>query len=393
MTTLWCAVAIATAAAAVLWIARRFRHGNVGIWLPSYLKGDWAGRRERRRAAAQTIHVLLCVADHFEPGLGSPGKDGERRRIARWLEEYPRLFDGFRDADGRPPRHTFFFPAEQYRPEHLDALGKLVRAGYGEVEVHLHHDRDTADGLRDKLQEFTARLGRHGHLGARRDGATRAFGFVHGNWALDNSLPDGRWCGVNNELQVLCQCGCYADFTLPSAPSAAQTRRVNSIYYATDDPDRPRSHDDGVEVRVGGRETGDLMIIQGALAVRWPGGRFGAIPRLENANLGAAMPPTPRRLRAWLRTRVCVAGRPDWVFVKLHTHCCNEANWDVLLGPAMLDFHRHLAEVCHDGARRRLHYVTAREVYNIVKAAEAGMSGDPSRYRDFAIGPPPLASG
>ena len=33
------------------------------------------------------------------------------------------------------------------------------------------------------------------------------------------SLPDGRWCGLNNELILLRDLGCYADFTLPSAPS------------------------------------------------------------------------------------------------------------------------------------------------------------------------------
>jgi hypothetical protein len=32
--------------------------------------------------------------------------------------------------------------------------------------------------------------------------------------------------------------------------------------------------------------------------------------------------------------------------------------------------------------------VTAREAYNIVKAAEAGKSGNPNDYRDFEIAPP-----
>src|SRR5262249_8637394 len=35
-----------------------------------------------------------------------------------------------------------------------------------------------------------------------------------------------------------------------------------------------------------------------------------------------------------------------------------------------------------------LHYVTAREAYNVAKAAEAGCSGDPNRYRDFEVPPP-----
>jgi hypothetical protein len=36
----------------------------------------------------------------------------------------------------------------------------------------------------------------------------------------------------------------------------------------------------------------------------------------------------------------------------------------------------------------RLHYVTAREAYNIARAAEAGHSGDPNDYRDFLVPPP-----
>ncbi len=130
---------------------------------------------------------------------------------------------------------------------------------------------------------------------------------------------------------MLRECGCYADFTLPAAPSPAQTRRINSIYYATDDPARPRSHDDGVPVRIGGAPAGDLMIVQGPLGVRWPG-RTVLQPAIENADLCTGAPPTAGRVRAWLGARVCVAGRPDWLFVKLHTHGCKEANMGLLLG-------------------------------------------------------------
>jgi len=45
----------------------------------------------------------------------------------------------------------------------------------------------------------------------------------------------------------------------------------------------------------------------------------------------------------------------------------------------------YLEKAYNDGIRYRLHYVTAREVYNIVKAAEDGMTGDPHQYRDYRI--------
>jgi len=385
---------LAFLALAGAWALHRAWKRNVTIWLPAYLKGNWAGRRDARgRQAGGPVHVLFCIADHFEPGLGQAERGVERRRVEQWVRHYAQTVGEFRDADGRPPRHTFFFPAEQYRPELIEPLGELVEAGYAEVEVHLHHDNDTSEGLRRALLEFVERLQSHGHLGAARSDGGPRFGFVHGNWALDNSRPDGRWCGVNDELRVLGRCGCYADFTLPSAPSATQTRRINSIYYAVDDPTRPRSHDHGAEVRLGGEAHGDLMLIQGPLTVTWPGGKFGVLPRIETANLSGSVPVTPRRVASWVNTRVCVAGKPDWVFVKAHTHGCNESNWPVLFGRGIRALHTCLTEAHDDARGYRLHYVTAREMYNIVKAAEKGLAGDPGQYRDLEVLPPRLARG
>ena len=41
----------------------------------------------------------------------------------------------------------------------------------------------------------------------------------------------------------------------------------------------------------------------------------------------------------------------------------------------------------NDGDTYRLHYVTAREAYNIIKAAEMGLEGAPSSFRDFLVKP------
>ena len=40
-----------------------------------------------------------------------------------------------------------------------------------------------------------------------------------------------------------------------------------------------------------------------------------------------------------------------------------------------------------DQSGYRLHYVTARELYNVIKAAEAWETGDPSQFKDFSIPP------
>src|SRR5262245_15147817 len=116
-------------------------------WLLPYLS-QW--HRRRRRRQGEKTHLLLCVADHYEPKLGKANREIADRRVERWVSDYPRLFSRFRDNDGRTPRHSFFFPEEEYEPEHLDALAALCRDGFGEVEIHLHHDKDTAEGLRKK---------------------------------------------------------------------------------------------------------------------------------------------------------------------------------------------------------------------------------------------------
>jgi hypothetical protein len=49
-------------------------------------------------------------------------------------------------------------------------------------------------------------------------------------------------------------------------------------------------------------------------------------------------------------------------------------------------FHLEIARRFNDGRCYRLHYVTAREMANLVLAAEAGEGGDPNQYRDYRLG-------
>jgi hypothetical protein len=359
------------------------RRRSMDRWLVSYLR-----QMPKRRARRPTpeIHVLLCIADHYEPQWGKPGADVAQARVDSWVREYPRCFGAFRDSDCRPPRHTFFFPLEEYEAAHLDGLAELCCAGYGEVEVHLHHDRDTAGHLRDVLLAFKESLAtRHGQLARHRRTGELAYGFIHGNWALDNSRPDGRWCGVNNELDILRETGCYADFTLPSAPDPTQTRKINSIYYAVDDPLRPRSHDGGTDVGTAPAPANALMLIQGPLVLDWRHRKWGLMPRAENACLQGNQAPSMARLDLWLKARVQVPGRSDWLFVKLHTHGATETNQRVLLGEPMVRFHQALAERADRDPHFHFHYVTAREMYNLVRAAEAGWEGSVADARDFEL--------
>jgi hypothetical protein len=339
------------------------------IWLPAWLR--------RPRAARQPgpVHLLLCVCDHFEPFHGA-GKAEALNRVGRWRDGFPQLAAAFRDSDGEPPRHTFFYPVEQYDPDVLAELASLCHATRCETEIHLHHDNDTVEHLRETLEEGKARLRSHGLLSTDDNDAVR-YGFIHGNWALDHSHPEGRACGVANELTVLRDTGCYADFTMPSAPDRCQTRTINSLYYATDTP-APKSHDTGVPARAGKQPNGDLLLVQGPLGLNWRKRKLGVFPRIENGDLTAANPPTADRLRLWRDIAIHVGGRPDWIFVKLHTHGGSGRNLEMLLGEPMRRFHEALVR-----EPVKLHYVTAREMVNILHAAEDGKTGGPGGWRDY----------
>jgi hypothetical protein len=371
-------------------LAREVRSRHIGIWFRAWARQDW----KAPVPDSALRHLVFCFVDHYEPAWLKPGYEVERQRVQRWKQDYPRLCASHRDGDGRAPIHTFFFPEEEYRPEHLDDLVDLCRQGLGEIEIHLHHEDDTEAGLREKLRRFTRTLvDRHGALPIDPVTGQARWAFIHGNWALDNAHPDGHGCGVNNELVILREEGCYADYTLPAAPNPCQTSTINQIYYATDDPVRPKSHDTGIPVRVGTPASGDLMIIQGPLTFDFRNRKLGILPRIENSDIRASSPPTPERIDAWVETGIHVKGRPEWTFVKIHTHGTQERDMGTLLGPAMDEAFSYLERHYNCGKKWKLHYVSAREMYNIVKAAEAGLQGDPTDYRDHLIPRPSYVPG
>jgi hypothetical protein len=337
-----------------------------GMQLPAFASAYAAGWSSIPRPR----YVFLCIADHYEPDWGGASRQTQQERVKRWTTSYPKVFGDLEDSRGRPPQHSFFYPIECYDASHLDQLAQLAKAGWGDVEVHLHHDDDNADSLRELLMRSTALFQeRHGLLRKDPEGVIR-YGFIHGNWALDNSHPDGRWCGVNNEITVLKETGCYADYTMPAAPHPAQTKTINAIYYAIDDPIRAKSHDTGIAARVGVSPPDDgLLMIQGPLVISHR--RLLRKPRIENGNVSNSQPLSAMRIANWLRARVTIAGNPDWQFIKLHTHGAPELNADTWFGESTIQFHQQLREYSNRLGFQYF-YVTAFEMAELVKQAENG---------------------
>jgi hypothetical protein len=367
-------------------LAFTLSHRHIHRWLAGYGRHVLRNLAMPRPTGPQ--HVLFAFCDHFEPLWGGAGEEEGGRRVASWEENYPKLARQFCDADGRPPRHTFFFPGEQYSPTYLESLGRLARAGLGEVELHLHHDGDDASKLASDIRGYLEAYAAHGHLSRDASGRLR-YGFIHGNWCLANSRRDGKWCGVDSELGVLFETGCYADFTFPSAPDETQPAIVNEIYWPTGDPLHARSHETGVRARVGEVMEDRILMIEGPLALARREGKIAV--RIDSAAVTAKDPGTANRVDTWVSQSIHVEGRPDWVFVKVHTHGAPDAQAASLLGEAGRAMHRALRRY-NDGKRFVLHYVSAREMFNIALAGMNGFRGNPDEFRDYFLPPPPVAT-
>lgn len=334
---------------------------NMYVWLPDYISQALTPKP----AVNGTRHLVFLFVDHYEPGLGESGIQKNRE----WLANYRQLADRHRDSYGRKPQHSWFYAYDHGNEGVMPDLSRAVYDGYGEIEFHWHHNNDSNQTFPAKLAEGVRWFNRYGAL-IDNTGKT-SFGFIHGNWSLDNSGGNAV-CGVNRELEILKKAGCYADFTFPAFGNKAQPGKVNRLFYAPD-TDAPKSYEQGTEVIVGTRNMTDLLIFEGPMTLT----DYGAV---EAFNL-----PDPRKITSWVDANIHVKGRPDWVFVKVFTHGVQSRK--AIFGKEVGAMFTHL-EKNYAGGDWRLHYVTAREAYNLVRAAEDGKTGDPEQYRDYELKPP-----
>jgi hypothetical protein len=323
------------------------------------------------------IDVMVCIADHFEPS-DMRGNLAARTWVELWGRDYQSLTSGHFDSDGVAPQHTWFHRFEYLNPLCISALNEFVFSGLGEIEFLLHHEFDTHDSFSEKIRVGLEMANEYGAMLTTEEKPQPRFGYIAGNSSLDNGSGDESKSGCNTEIRALNEMGCFADFTFPAIGSLAQPKKVNSIYYATSGPKR-KSYNTGTDVAVGGVPSGDLMMCQGPVAIDWE------LPYVETGVIESFALPKPFRLNRWINASVHVQGRPEWKFIKLHTHG-NQSRKAWFSGQFELMFSE--MENRWTEPPYRLHYVTAREMYNIVKAAEAGHQGNPNDFRDFNVPKP-----
>lgn len=346
------------------------------------------------RTAFERKHIIFTIANHFEPGWSyAPiSLDEQRRRLDDYIEEARKTGEAVIDADGTKFRHTNFYPAEQYDRRILDAMSAMQAEGLGDVEIHLHHGLekpDTAENLRKTLIEFRDVLAEEHNCLSRFDGAgSPVYAFVHGNLALGNSAG-GKLCGVDEELQILAETGCYADFTLPSAPDETQVPVINQIYEIGLPLNEKMAHRRGKRVCVlpkNGIEPQLPLIFTGPLIFNWTRRVKGLpVPRIDDGVLAANQPLDLARFRRWMNANITVKGRSDWVFIKLYCHGFFDYDQSACIGE---DARRFFSDVIENGEKTggyKVHFATSREVFNMATAAMDGAAGDPNDYRNYRL--------
>ncbi len=349
---------------------------NIDRWLISYLKGVIFPVKVKDKP----IDILFLFVDHFE-------LNGKQDRLQAWTERYPKLAAKHQDSDGRHPCHSFFYALDLMHEEELIAMKPVIENGFGEFELHWHHDHETEDSFNHKLDSAMVLFQKHGYMRPYKENQQACFSFIHGNWSLANSRGEN-FCGLDNEVQVLKEKGCYADFTYPALFSQAQPPFINNIYYCQD-LNQAACYFKGRDAKVNQKQAEDeFMIFQGPMTINWLDWRHRWHPNIEDGDINQY--PThdsPKRIDAWIRQGIHVKGRPEWQFVKVFCHGAQDHK--SVVSDTTDRMFSYLEENYNDGKKYRLHYISAREAYNIVKAAEANKTGNPNDYRDFII-PHPL---
>lgn len=338
-------------------------------------------------------NLIFTIANHFEPGWNDNGGwldlDTQKRNLDKYYKMARKTGKAVRDADGTKFRHTNFYPAEQYDYDLLKKLAQMQSEGLGEVEIHLHHGvekPDTAENTRRVLKEFRNVLAEEHKCLSRFKGKGKPkYAFVHGNLALANSAA-GEYCGVDEEMQILQETGCYADMTLPTAPDITQVPMLNKIYECDLPLNEKIPHRRGVSLKIGKQIEKLPIIFTGPLVLNWTRKIKGfPVPRLDDGALVDSQPMDMARLDRWISANITVEGCSDWIFIKLYCHGFFLHDQSACIGEKAQRFFETIIENGDKTGNYKVYFASAREAFNMVSAAIDGKSGSPGKYRDYRL--------
>ena len=211
------------------------------------------------------------------------------------------------------------------------------------------------------------------------------YAFVHGNLALANSAG-GKYCGVDNEMQILQETGCYADFTLPSAPDETQVPVINQIYECGLPLTEKVPHRTGRRVSTFGNQPQLPLIFTGPLIFNWTRRIKGIpVPRIDDGGLAENQPLDKARFNRWLSANITVKNRPEWIFIKLYCHGFFDYDQSACIGERAKKFFSEVIETGERTGDYTVHFASAREAFNLVAAAIDGKQGTPNEFRNYRL--------
>lgn len=336
--------------------------------------------------------LIFTIANHFEPAWSDNGLldlDAQKRALDDYYKLARKTGEAIRDTDGTKFCHTNFYPAEQYDRDILEKMAEMQAESLGEVEIHLHHGiekPDTAENTRRILTEFRDILAEEHKCLSRFDGKGKPkYAFVHGNLALANSA-DGKFCGVDEEMQILQETGCYVDMTMPSAPDITQVPMINQIYECGLPLTEKIPHRKGKAISVGSKITKLPLIFTGPLVLNWTRRINGLpFPRLDEGSLSESQPRDLARLNRWISADIIVQGCPEWIFIKLYCHGFFTYDQSACIGEKARKFFSEIIESGEKTGDYKVYFASAREAFNMVSAAVDGKKGNPGKYRNYRL--------
>jgi hypothetical protein len=282
------------------------------------------------------------------------------------------------DHDGHHFKMTIACDPCAIDPVTFDRLSELCASGAGEMEYMLSSVSHRSGVFENELERALAAFNSQGW--ASTNDSTISFAII-GNMAWDDSIT----VLSGKQLRRLASAGCYADLSSPTMASPICSRRCNSIYAASSESTEGSSSVSTSTLKAGAISKGEVLVIDSPLLIDWMDWRNLTAPFVEEGHLRAGDSPDRRRAMSWIRANVHVTGRPDWIFVKLIFDIQSNTTATRRESSALRQALEHMESLCGD--QFRLHYVTAREMCNIARAAEARKSGDAGQYRDYLVKP------
>jgi len=344
-------------------------HSDSGMmWLVPYLKWEFSTSVDREQVAYPQDIVLAVVCPVTA--------ETDTIAMEQVLDSLSGVLSDHKDRDSSIVRITFVTYADSTR---LRLLTDFCKSGFGEVEYLLRSECDTVPDAGQMLDDDLDILKSFGW--AMTDDSEVRFAVLQRR-AVSRHLNRE----IDSSLNHLAARGCYLDLSESHRHNISRSTIVNSIYLVSTHAEEPGSFANQCELVAGKLGRGRLLVVDSPLLIDWSDWRDWYVPLVEDGKLTPGIPADSNRVNSWIRANVHVTGQPNWIFVKLVTDSLLHVESASLL-IASIDRMLEYLERLPDDGQYRIHYVTAREMYNIARAAEAGESGDADDFRDYLIRP------